>query len=244
MRAAWPPTTPPPTPPNSFGSGGGEPASSSSAHADKKSAAERPEDRFGIPSARSTTSRGFHWERCRSRLTKSQPPGSPPPPAPHDPWSSLGAARTQLGAVAPPRDPLTETAWYWTALFGLPLAVVLGALGTRGAHKLRARLSARGTSAERTIDDALSEARRASKSGNRGAVAASIDRAMHLAIEHATGLRARALLAREVTTALEQRQVPADLANQTSELLSTVETVRFSHPRSCIGSRRVGRARH
>ena len=51
---------------------------------------------------------------------KSQPPGSPPPPAPHNPWSSLGAARAQLGAVAPPRDPLTETAWYWTALFGLP----------------------------------------------------------------------------------------------------------------------------
>jgi hypothetical protein len=58
-------------------------------------------------------------------------------------------------------------------------------------------------------------------------VAASLDRALYLAIERATGLRARALLLEEVPRALEARNVPADVAAETGQVLTAVEAFRF-----------------
>jgi hypothetical protein len=108
------------------------------------------------------------------------------------------------------------------------VAVVVGSLGSRGMKRMRSELAARRAGAERGIEKALSEARDAKKRGDRMVVAASLDRALYLAIERATGLRARALLLEEVPRALEERQVPADISAEVGSLLTSIEAFRFA----------------
>ena len=150
------------------------------------------------------------------------------PTVTHDPWSALGAARADLRPFARVREPLTDKPFYWVGLFGLPVAVVVGSLGSRGMKRMRSELAARRAGAERGIEKALSEARDAKKRGDRMVIAASLDRALYLAIERATGLRARALLLEEVPRALEERQVPTDLATEVGGVLTSVEAFRFA----------------
>jgi hypothetical protein len=150
------------------------------------------------------------------------------PTVTHDPWSTLGAPRADLRPFARPREPLTDKPFYWVGLFGLPVAVVVGSLGSRGMRRMRSGLAARRAGAERGIEKALSEARDAKKHGDRMVVAASLDRALYLAIERATGLRARALLLEEVPRALEEREVPADIATEVGSLLTSIEAFRFA----------------
>ena len=59
-------------------------------------------------------------------------------------------------------------------------------------------------------------------------IAASLDRALYLAIERATGLRARALLLEEVPRALEERHVPAEVAAEAGHLLTSIAAFRFA----------------
>jgi len=122
--------------------------------------------------------------------------------------AALGKLQVAGNAVALAKDP-TVTHDPWSAL-GAPRA------------ELRRRAGA-----ERGIDKALAEARDAKKRGDRMVVAASLDRAVYLAIERATGLRARALLLEEVPRALEARHVPAELAAEAGQVLSAVEAFRF-----------------
>jgi BatD DUF11 like domain len=149
------------------------------------------------------------------------------PTVTHDPWSALGATRSELRTFSRAREPFTDRPFYWVGLFGLPVAVVVGSLGTRGMKRMRAGIAARRAGAERGIDKALAEGRDAQKRGDRMVVAVSLDRALYLAIERATGLRARALLLSEVARALEERQVPADLAAEVENVLASIEALRF-----------------
>jgi hypothetical protein len=149
------------------------------------------------------------------------------PTVTHDPWSPLGEPRGELRPFPRARDPFTDRPFYWFGLFGLPIAVVVGSLGSRGMKRMRSGLAARRAGAERGIDRALAEARDAKKRGDRMVVAAALDRALYLAIERATGLRARALLLEQVPHALEERQVPADLAAQAGQLLAALQAFRF-----------------
>jgi hypothetical protein len=146
----------------------------------------------------------------------------------HDPWSALGAPRADLRPFPRAREPFTDQPVYWAGLFGLPAAVVVGSLGSRGMKRMRSQLAARRAGAERGIEKALIDARDAKKRGDRMVVAASLDRALYLAIERATALRARALLIDEVPRALEERQVPADIATEVGSLLGSIEGFRFA----------------
>ena len=149
------------------------------------------------------------------------------PAVPHDPWSALGAPRAELRPFPRAREPLTDKPFYWLGLFGLPAAVVVGSLGSKGVRRMRSGLAARRAGIERGIDKALADARDARKRGDRMMVAASLDRALYLGIERATGLRARALLIDEVPRSLEERKVPADLAGEVGRLLGVIEALRF-----------------
>lgn len=149
------------------------------------------------------------------------------PTVTHDPWSALGAPRSELRPFPRAHSPFTDRPLYWIGLFGLPVAVVVGSLGSRGMKRMRSELAARRGGAERGIDKALAEARDAKKRGDRMVVAASLDRALYLAIERATGLRARALLLEEVPRALEERHAPSDVAAEVGRVLAAVEAFRF-----------------
>jgi hypothetical protein len=76
-------------------------------------------------------------------------------------------------------------------------------------------------------------------------LAAALERAVYLAIERATGLKARALLLDDVPLALEERSVPSELAQELRDLLSSIEAIRFTPdvaPRAGDLADRVARA--
>jgi hypothetical protein len=174
------------------------------------------------------------YEVARVSLGKVQvapektPPLAKDPSAPHDPWSSLGSARAELGSYARVREPPTEKPWYWLGLFGGPVAVVAGSLGSKGFRRLRTWVSDKRTSAQSGIDRALGEARDARKHDDPRTLAAALERAVYLAIERATGLKARALMLDEIPAALEERSVPRELAAELRELLGSIEATRFT----------------
>jgi hypothetical protein len=173
------------------------------------------------------------------------------PSAPRDPWASLGPLRDKLGGFARAREPLTDKTLYWVGLFGAPFAVVAGSVGSRSMRRLRARFVASRSSRERNIEQALSQARDAKKREDRAALAAALERAVYLAIERATAVRARALLLDEIPGTLQEHQVPPELAAEVRELLSSLEATRFApdatpHPaelsdRVTTAVRRLGR---
>jgi hypothetical protein len=150
------------------------------------------------------------------------------PDVPHDPWASLGKERDRLGGYKPAAEPLTERPFYWLGLFGAPLAVVATSLGSDGVRRLRRRFAARRRSAERGIDQAMAEARTATKSEARAAALGPLERAIYLSIERVTGLKARALLLDDIPAALEASGLAADVALEIKGALALVEAARFA----------------
>jgi hypothetical protein len=150
------------------------------------------------------------------------------PEVPHDPWASLGQVRDRPGGYKQAAEPLTERPLYWLGLFGAPLAVVATSLGSSGVRRLRGRLAARRKGAERGIDLAMIEARTALRGGALSNALGPLERAMYLAIERVTGLKARALLLDDVPAALEKCGLAPDLALEIKGALALVEAARFA----------------
>src|SRR5260221_6797589 len=98
------------------------------------------------------------------------------PAPPHDPWASLGKERDRPGGYKRAAEPLTERPFYWLGLFGAPLAIVVSSLGSRGVRRLRSRFASRKKSAERGIDQALTEARGAAKADDRATALGPLER--------------------------------------------------------------------
>jgi hypothetical protein len=150
------------------------------------------------------------------------------PPAPHDPWASLGKERDKLGGYKRAAEPLTERPIYWLGLFGAPFAVVVSSMSARGVRSLRSRLASRKRSTERAIDQAMAEAKSAVKAGPRAKVLGATERALYLAVERVTGLKARAILIDELPAALAQDGLAAEVAEEIRQVLAAVEAARFA----------------
>src|SRR5207237_8279742 len=106
------------------------------------------------------------YETARASLGQLQVAGSSvalnkDPTVTHDPWSALGAPRAEMRPFPRARDPFTDKPLYWLGLFGLPVAVVVGSLGSRGVKRMRSELVERRAAAECGIDKALAAARAA-----------------------------------------------------------------------------------
>ncbi len=144
-----------------------------------------------------------------------------------DPFASLPKARRALAPFASAPAPRLDGARFWWLLALPPLAVGLFAAGARGASSLRARRATRKTSASTRTAAALDDAQRAEAAGDAKALAGAVERALHHAIEGATGLRARGVLLDGLAKELGARGVAADLAARTEAALRTCESVRF-----------------
>jgi hypothetical protein len=173
------------------------------------------------------------YETARARLGKikvapnTAAAAGAEPTVLHDPWSSIGAVRASLGTFPRPRPNLTDRAGFWLLLFTAPLAVVSGSLLGRGARLARGRLLARRQSPARAVEQALGQARAALARNDTATVASALDRALHLAIQAATGIRARGLLLQDVPAALEAAGLARDLSNEVRDVLSDIEVSRF-----------------
>lgn len=148
-------------------------------------------------------------------------------PAEVDPFAAVGPVRAVPGAYTPPGEMLADRPWFWLALLGAPLSVVL-AQGASGAWgQLRRRRREQDASAATRARRALQEAHAAEKKGDPREAAAAAERALVAAVEAATGVKLRALRAHEVGPALEAAGLPAEQIEALTAVLAACEQERF-----------------
>ena len=147
-------------------------------------------------------------------------------PAP-DPFVTLPSARAALGAYEQPRPRRLEVGSLGFFVAAPPLLVGLFAAGVGAARRARARRVTAKESPAALAQRALDDAERAEAAGDGKALAAALERALHLAIEGATGLKSRGVLAADLAGELGDRGLPDALAEGIVGALAACEAVRF-----------------
>jgi len=147
-------------------------------------------------------------------------------PAP-DPFAALPSPRAALGAYTSPSATALDGRALWFLLAAPPLFVGTVSAGARAARKAKARRALAKSTPATLAQVALQEARKAEANGDVGALAASLTRAIHFAVEGATGLRSRGVLVADLPAELEQRGLSAELGEEIAGALAACEAVRF-----------------
>jgi hypothetical protein len=148
-------------------------------------------------------------------------------PEPSDALRDLLPPQRSLGPAPAPSSFLADRAGFWAALALGPMLVLLaGAAARAGRRLLEQRRQRRDLPEERATRE-LSRAEHAIKT-DPSLAAACAERAVLLAIESATGLRARGVLRSDLPAELGARGVRAELAGEIVSLLDRCESVRFS----------------
>lgn len=155
-----------------------------------------------------------------------------------DPWRNLPPPRTTLSEFkAPPEATLLlEGPRFVGALVAPPFLALAGIAGASLSRRVRSRLAGRRTSPRTLAAAALDDARRAKKAGDERAAAAAVERAIVLAIEGATGLKARGVLKESLASELTAKGVPEKVAARASEALAACDAARFD-PLAAAGVR-------
>jgi HEPN domain-containing protein len=135
--------------------------------------------------------------------------------------------RKQLGSAGTSARFVSDQRGFVLWLLAGPLAVLGGEALVRAGRKTLERLRLQSKTPERRSAEELERARSDAQRGDLRATAAGVERAVHLAIEGATGLKARGVLRRDLASALSQRGLPDDVARELSNLLEATENARF-----------------
>ena len=148
-------------------------------------------------------------------------------PGAADPFAVVGPVRTTPGAYTLAATPLSDRPWFWGLLLAAP-ALVLAGQGASGAvGGWRRRKQQHDEAASTRARKALAEAREAEDRGDRRGAAAALERAVVAAVEGATGVRVRALLASEIGPRLRDAGLDESEAAAVASLLSDCEHQRF-----------------
>lgn len=178
-------------------------------------------------------------------IPKIDPSASAAPvgPSAADPFTALGGPRMALGAFVAPRAPLWgEGKTLWLLLGAPPLLVGLSFVGAGALGRRRARRAERKESPATLAAQALRDAEEAEAKGDQKALAAAVERAVHLSIEAATTLKSRGVLLADLPGELGERGVPEALASEVQATLAECETIRFQ-PAASGGDKLSDRAR-
>ena len=176
---------------------------------------------------------------ARASLGKVKVTGNAPAPSAASSSQSANGDGPSLAKLVEPARQLgpnatTQVAYlpsrlgYWLLLFALPLSAVIGFALSDLTRLLRRRLSERRGSLVAALDEALSVLGTATRSGDLAASAGAAERVLFLAIERATGLKARGVLKAELVGTLERHDVPTKLAEQATQLLARCDELRFA----------------
>jgi hypothetical protein len=152
-----------------------------------------------------------------------------------DPFRTMPTPRATLGAYAQPPAPIFEGARLYLALAAPPLAFAFVSGAGALSRRLRARRAAGKTSPMRLAQDALADADRAADRGDAKDLGASVERALHHAVEAATGLKSRGLLLDELALQLEGKGIDAELSAEVRATFEQAQTIRFD-PGASAGS--------
>jgi hypothetical protein len=175
---------------------------------------------------------------ARASLGKVKVTGSAPaaPASSGSNATSTGPSLAKL--VEPPRklgpsagaqvNYLPSRIGYWLLLFALPVSAVVGFALSDLTRLLRRRLSERRGSLAAALEEALTRLNTATRSGDVAASAGAAERVLFLAIERATGLKARGVLKAELASTLERHEVEAKLAERATQLLARCDELRFA----------------
>jgi hypothetical protein len=164
------------------------------------------------------------------------PTGVDPPKA--DPFAAMPSARASLGPYTPPRT-LFEGRSLWLLIAAPPLMVGLVSAGSGAARRARKRRATLRDTPGALAQKALDEAALAETRGDGKAVAAAVERAVHLAVEGATGLKSRGVLLADLPGALAKAGVAAKLVEETAGAFSACEAVRFDPAPESTGTREL-----
>lgn len=144
-----------------------------------------------------------------------------------DPFVGLPPARTTLSAyTAAPARRLDGSA-LWLLVAAPPLLVGVFSAGSNAMRRARTRRAAAADSPAALAAKALRDASAAEASGDAKAIAAALDRAVHLAVEAACGLKSRGVLLADLPSEMAQRSLPRELGDAAAAILSDCETIRF-----------------
>ncbi len=141
-----------------------------------------------------------------------------------EPFATLPDPRVSLSRYEPPNNSGFDQQTFWALLVAPPLSVILAAGLRRAARSARRRWQRRKHDAETLAAKALREMRRGN---DPKAAAAAAERAIHLAIEGATGLKSRGVLLDELDDELQRRGVDEALAAATCKTLRRCSAIRF-----------------
>lgn len=162
------------------------------------------------PSARATSQAQVEAEETSTKLSRALAP------------------RDKLGGAPAEPAPLTDVPWFWACLALAPATVVLGEVTRRTTRSLRKNLHARRVDVTSLSQRALVNAEKALEQARDNEAIASAEKALFLAIEGATGLKARGLLRQELEQKLKESAIAPAAATELTELLSSCETSRFT----------------
>ena len=161
-------------------------------------------------------------------LAPSAAPAASANAAAVDPFLGLSTPRMALSAYAAARPPLWgDGDALWSLLAAPPLLVGLAFAGSLGLRRARARRLEGAESKSALAESALGEAEEAEAQGDMKALAAALERAVHLAVEGATGLRSRGVLIADLPRDLAPLGVATDLAGDIRDALLACESLRF-----------------
>ena len=144
-----------------------------------------------------------------------------------DPFATLPGARATLGAYTPPRARLLDGSALWFLVAAPPLLVGMFSAGTTAVRRTRARRESDKDAPAALVARALREAGEAEARGDAGALCAALERATHLAIEAATGLKSRGVLVAELPEELVRRGLPRELGDRAASVLADADAIRF-----------------
>ncbi|MBI3202872.1 MAG: BatD family protein [Myxococcales bacterium] len=149
-------------------------------------------------------------------------------PAKDDPLAGVLGLRKTLGDPGRGALVFSDHRLFWLAIFLAPVGVVLAGAGQRFGKRLSARWRQKAESHASLAQQALGDARAALKRSDAAAAASQAERAVLLAVEGATGLRARAVLKSELGSELASHGVSAALAGEIVTLLERCDDLRFT----------------
>lgn len=158
-------------------------------------------------------------------------------PAPAAAVGATPGARLKGLVTPPPKLGRTSAAapsyWasrpgYWALLLGLPLSTLLGFALADAAKALRQRIAQKRGSLSTAQDQALAQLSAAARAGEVAAAANAAERALVIAIERSTSLKARGVLKTELAARLTAAGVAPDVAERAASQLARCDELRFA----------------
>jgi oxygen tolerance protein BatD len=141
-----------------------------------------------------------------------------------DPFTTLPQPRATPQSYDGPGAEGLEPRMFWALVVVPPVGVLLAGFAQRGFSVVRRRRRERAGDPGALANRALADMRSAADAKDQAAAA---ERALHLAIEAATGLKSRAILLASLAAALRDKRVRDTLADEVVSVLERCASIRF-----------------